>query len=99
MSKNFWHDIESGIDIPEIIIRCGQFNRHRCEIVLRSMAIGGLLATATALVGALLLLPAVLAWLGPRVNLGAIGRAPERSGPRTRTRTRSKRASRVRLTA
>jgi RND superfamily putative drug exporter len=49
--------------------------------ILRSVAIGGLLATATALVGALLLLPAVLARLGPRVNLGPIGRAPERSGP------------------
>jgi RND superfamily putative drug exporter len=49
--------------------------------VLRSVAIGGLLATATALVGALLLLPALLALLGPRVNLGALGRSPERSGP------------------
>jgi RND superfamily putative drug exporter len=49
--------------------------------VLRSVAIGGVLATLTALVGALLLLPAVLAWLGPRVNLGAIGRSPEAAGP------------------
>ena len=49
--------------------------------ILRSVAIGGVLATVTALVGALLLLPAVLAWLGPRVNLGALGRSPERTGP------------------
>jgi RND superfamily putative drug exporter len=49
--------------------------------ILRSVAIGGVLATLTALVGALLLLPAALAWLGPRVNLGAIGRSPEASGP------------------
>ena len=49
--------------------------------ILRSVAIGGLLATATALLGALVLLPAVLAFLGPRVNLGAIGRSPEQSGP------------------
>jgi RND superfamily putative drug exporter len=49
--------------------------------ILRSVAIGGVLATATALVGALLLLPAVLAWLGLRVNLGALGRSPEHTGP------------------
>jgi RND superfamily putative drug exporter len=49
--------------------------------ILRSVAIGGALATATALVGALLLLPAVLATLGPRVNLGAMGRSPEEIGP------------------
>ena len=49
--------------------------------ILRSVAIGGVLATASALVGALLLLPAVLAFLGPRVNWGAIGRSPERAGP------------------
>jgi RND superfamily putative drug exporter len=49
--------------------------------ILRSVAIGGALATATALVGALLLLPAVLAWLGPRVNLGGLGKSPEASGP------------------
>ena len=46
--------------------------------ILRSVAIGGVLATLTALVGALVLLPALLAWLGPRVDLGAIGRSPER---------------------
>jgi RND superfamily putative drug exporter len=49
--------------------------------VLRSVAIGGVLATATALIGALLLLPAVLAWLGHRVNLGAVGRSAEETGP------------------
>ena len=49
--------------------------------ILRSVAIGGLLATASALVGALMLLPAILAWLGPRVNKGAVGRRPEHSGP------------------
>jgi RND superfamily putative drug exporter len=49
--------------------------------ILRSVAIGGVLATATALIGALLLLPAVLAWLGPRVNAGAVGRSAEETGP------------------
>jgi len=48
---------------------------------LRSVALGGVLATATALVGALLLLPALLAWLGPRVNKGSLGKAPDESGP------------------
>jgi RND superfamily putative drug exporter len=49
--------------------------------ILRSVALGGVLATATALAGALLLLPAVLAWLGPHVNHGAVGRTPEQTGP------------------
>ncbi len=49
--------------------------------VLRSVALGGVLATFTALVGALLLLPALLAWLGPNVNRGSLGRSPERGGP------------------
>jgi RND superfamily putative drug exporter len=49
--------------------------------ILRSVAIGGLLATLTALVGALLLLPAVLAWLGPRVDRGKIGSSPLDAGP------------------
>jgi len=48
--------------------------------ILRSVALGGVLATATALVGALLLLPSLLAWLGPRVNRGALRRAPEVGG-------------------
>jgi RND superfamily putative drug exporter len=49
--------------------------------ILRSVAIGGVLATATALLGALVLLPALLAWLGPRIDLGALGRSPEATGP------------------
>src|SRR5262245_30053967 len=53
-----------------------------CRVaILRSVAVGGVLAALAALVGALVLLPAALAWLGPRVNLGAIGRAPEAAGP------------------
>jgi RND superfamily putative drug exporter len=48
--------------------------------VLRGVAIGGTCATLTALAGALLLLPAALAWLGPRVDLGAIGKST-RSSP------------------
>ncbi|HSJ96112.1 MAG TPA: MMPL family transporter [Myxococcota bacterium] len=50
-------------------------------VVLRSIAIGGAGVVACALVGALLLLPALLAWLGPNVNRGAIGRAPEHIAP------------------
>jgi RND superfamily putative drug exporter len=49
--------------------------------ILRSIALGGVLAVLTALVGALGLLPALLAELGPRVNRGAIGRAPEATAP------------------
>jgi RND superfamily putative drug exporter len=48
--------------------------------ILRSVALGGVLATATALVGALLLLPSLLASLGPRVNRWSLGRAPEVGG-------------------
>jgi RND superfamily putative drug exporter len=48
--------------------------------ILRSVALGGVLATATALVGALLLLPALLAWLGPNLNRGSLSRAPAASG-------------------
>ena len=48
--------------------------------ILRSVALGGVLATATALVGALLLLPALLSWLGPDVNRGSLGRTPEVGG-------------------
>ena len=52
-----------------------------CPInILRSVAIGGVLATLTALVGALVLLPALLAWLGPRVDLGRFGRSPDAAG-------------------
>jgi RND superfamily putative drug exporter len=49
--------------------------------LVRSVALGGILAVANALVGALLLLPALLAWLGPRVNRFALGRSPEDAGP------------------
>lgn len=49
--------------------------------ILRSIAIGGALAVVASLLGALVLLPALLAWLGPRVNKWAIGRAPERTEP------------------
>src|SRR5262249_22903098 len=49
--------------------------------LVRSGALGGVVAVGNALVGAFALLPALLAWLGPRVTRGAIGRAPERAGP------------------
>jgi trehalose monomycolate/heme transporter len=49
--------------------------------LVRSVALGGILAVANALIGALVMLPALLAWLGPRVNRGALGRAPEAAGP------------------
>jgi RND superfamily putative drug exporter len=49
--------------------------------LLRSIALGGVLAVACAMLGALVLLPALLADLGPRVNRLAIGRSPEIAGP------------------
>jgi RND superfamily putative drug exporter len=49
--------------------------------ILRSIAIGGSLAVLASLLGALLLLPALLSWLGPRIDAGAIGRAPEATEP------------------
>ncbi|HKA15557.1 MAG TPA: MMPL family transporter [Myxococcota bacterium] len=49
--------------------------------LVRSVALGGILAVANALFGALVMLPALLAWLGPRVNRFALGRAPEHAGP------------------
>jgi len=49
--------------------------------LVRSVALGGILAVANGLVGALVLLPAMLAWLGSRVNRLALGRAPEQVGP------------------
>ncbi len=49
--------------------------------LVRSVALGGILAVANALIGALVLLPALLAWLGPRVNRFPLGRAPEQAGP------------------
>ena len=42
--------------------------------LLRSVALGGVLAVSTALGGALVLLPALLAWLGPRVDRLAVAR-------------------------
>jgi RND superfamily putative drug exporter len=50
-------------------------------MVLRSVAIGGVLVVVSALLGALLLLPALLAWLGPWVNRGSLGRPPEAIRP------------------
>jgi RND superfamily putative drug exporter len=49
--------------------------------VLRSVAIGGVLVVASALVAALGLLPALLAWLGPNVNRGSVGRARDHATP------------------
>ncbi len=48
--------------------------------LLRSVALGGVLAVLTAMLGALVLLPALLAWLGPNVNRLALGH-PENAGP------------------
>jgi len=48
--------------------------------LLRSVAVGGVLAVSAALLAALVLLPALLAWLGPRVNRFAVART-EVSGP------------------
>jgi RND superfamily putative drug exporter len=42
--------------------------------LLRSVAVGGVLAVAAALLAALVLLPALLVWLGPRVNRFAVAR-------------------------
>jgi RND superfamily putative drug exporter len=42
--------------------------------LLRSVAVGGVLAVTAALLAALVLLPALLAWLGPRVNRFAVAR-------------------------
>jgi trehalose monomycolate/heme transporter len=49
--------------------------------LVRGLALGGILAVPSALIGALVLLPALLAWLGPAVNRFAVGRAADRSGP------------------
>ncbi len=49
--------------------------------MLGSIGLGGNLAVASALFGALVLLPALLAWLGPRVNRLRVGRARGLSGP------------------
>jgi RND superfamily putative drug exporter len=42
--------------------------------LLRSVALGGVLAVAAGLTGALVLLPALLAWLGPRIDRFAVAR-------------------------
>jgi RND superfamily putative drug exporter len=49
--------------------------------LLRGVGLGGVLAVATAALGALVLLPAVLAWLGPRVDLWPVGRLEPATGP------------------
>jgi RND superfamily putative drug exporter len=49
--------------------------------ILRSVAIGGAFAVASALAASLLLLPALLAWLGPNVNRLPIGRLPDATRP------------------
>ena len=49
--------------------------------LVSSLALGGCLAVLSALVGALLLLPALLAWLGKNVDRLALRSASERAGP------------------
>jgi RND superfamily putative drug exporter len=49
--------------------------------ILRSVSVGGVLVVVSALVAALLLLPALLAWLGPNVNRGRIGRPIDDTAP------------------
>jgi len=49
--------------------------------ILRSVALGGAFAVASALAASLLLLPALLAWLGPNVNRLPIGRLPDATRP------------------
>jgi RND superfamily putative drug exporter len=50
-------------------------------VVLRSMALGGVLVVASALLGALVALPALLAWIGRDIDRGSFGRAPEQIAP------------------
>ncbi len=49
--------------------------------LLRGLALGGILAVLSALIGALVLLPALLAWVGAGVNRFALGRAGDLAGP------------------
>jgi RND superfamily putative drug exporter len=49
--------------------------------LVSSLALGGILAVVSALIGALVLLPALLAWLGRGVNRLAVSRAADLSGP------------------
>ncbi len=51
---------------------------------LRSVAVGGLLATVTAVLLAATLLPGVLAWLGSRIEFGRLWRNPARYAPSRR---------------
>ena len=48
--------------------------------LVRGLALGGILAVPSALIGALVLLPALLAWIGRGVNRFAVGGA-DREGP------------------
>ncbi|MFI5315581.1 MAG: MMPL family transporter [Myxococcota bacterium] len=41
--------------------------------LVRSIALGGILAVSTAVLGSIALLPALLAWIGPRVNRLRVG--------------------------
>ncbi len=49
--------------------------------LLRGVGLGGVLAVGTAALGALVLLPAALAWLGPRVDRWPITRRRPPTGP------------------
>jgi len=49
--------------------------------LLRGLALGGILAVFAALIGALVLLPALLSWAGARVNRFTVGRARDLAGP------------------
>jgi RND superfamily putative drug exporter len=48
---------------------------------LRSVAVGGLLATMIAVLLAATLLPGVMAWLGRRIEIGRLWRNPARNAP------------------
>jgi RND superfamily putative drug exporter len=49
--------------------------------ILRSVSVGGVLVVLSALLAALVLLPALLAWLGPNVNRGRIGGPVDETAP------------------
>jgi RND superfamily putative drug exporter len=49
--------------------------------LVASLALGGILAVVSALIGALILLPALLAWLGHGVNRWAVSRASDLAKP------------------
>src|SRR5439155_1071111 len=51
---------------------------------LRSVAVGGLVVVTVSVLLATTLLPGVLAWLGPRVDLGHVPRRPGRAGGKWR---------------